>query len=118
MTEKANGKATVTKKEAVRQALAALGWDRPRAEMAKFIKDKFNLEMDLDHISSCKGEIQKESKAKKKKAAAPKQPAAKVEAPKHPASQGISLDDIELAKRLIERVGADSLKKLIGMLTK
>lgn len=120
MSEKGNGNAAkggITKIEGVRQALAALGTDAPRGDIQKFIKDHFGLEVHPDHISSCKGEILREKK--KKKPVTAKQPVVKKEqAPKSAAAHSVSLDDIESVKHLVERVGADSLKKLIAMLAK
>ncbi len=108
----------ITKKEAVRQSLEVLGWDTPRSDIAKHIKEHFGHDMDLDHISSCKGDIRREAKQKKKKAATTKSPAEKSETTKPLKSAGISFDDIESVKSLVERVGADGLKRLIGMLSK
>ncbi len=107
----------VTKKEAVRQTLAVLGWDAPRPKVAQHIKEHFGHDMDLDHISACKGDIRREAK-QKKKAAAMKAPTEKTETTKPAKSAGISFDDIESVKALVERVGADGLKRLIGMLSK
>lgn len=120
MAEKNNGNAAkggVTKKEAVRQALSALGMDAPRAELHKFIKEHFDLDVTPNHISSCKGEIQR-AKKPKKAATAAKAPAAKQEQPKPSVTHSIRLDDIESVKNLVDRVGADSLRKLIAMLAK
>jgi hypothetical protein len=120
MAEKSNGNAAkggVSKKEAVRQALSALGMEAPRLDLHKFIKEHYNLDMTLNHISSCKGEIQQEKKPKKAAMAA-KPPAAKQEQPKPSDANSIRFEDIESVKNLVERVGADSLRKLIAMLAK
>ena len=121
MSEKGNGSAAkggITKKEGVRQALAALGMDVARVEIQKFVKDHFGLEVNPDHISSCKSEILK-AKGKKKPAAAKQHVIEKEHSPKSAsAAHSVSLDDIESVKHLVERVGADSLKKLIVMLAK
>ncbi|HEY7159212.1 MAG TPA: hypothetical protein VH575_35035 [Gemmataceae bacterium] len=75
--------------------------------------------MNLDHISTYKGEIQKE---KGQKAVVAKPPAVQKEEPKQPASpapdSGISLKGIETVKDLVERVGADSLKRLIDVMAR
>ena len=121
MAEKTNGSAAkggMTKKEAVRQALIALGKDAPRPELHQFIKDHYNLDVALDHISSCKGEIQREKSPKKSVAAKPAAAKSAPAATQHAKGHGISLEDIESVKGLVERVGADSLKKLIAMLAK
>jgi hypothetical protein len=111
MAKKSNG---VTRKEAVRQALGTLGKDASRSDIQKFIKDKYSFEMNLDHISTCKGEIQKEQGHKKTVAqkAEPK-PLASA-----PPDSGISLKDIEAVKDLVERVGVASLKQLIDVMAR
>lgn len=119
-TNESTAKGSITRKEAVRQALAALSKDATRADLQKFIKDKYGFEMTLDHISNCKGEIQKE-KGHKKPAVASRVTARK-QTPTKAASaargDSISLRDIETVKDLVERVGADSLKKLIDVMAR
>lgn len=120
MSEKGNGNAAkggITKKEGVRQALAALGTDAARVEIQKFVKNHFGLEVNPDHISSCKSEILKQ-KGKKKPASATHHVAKKDPAPKSAAADSVNLHDIELVKHLVELYGTDSLKKLIAMLAK
>jgi hypothetical protein len=119
-TNESTAKGGITRKEAVRQALAALAKDATRADLQKFMKDHYGFEMTLDHISSCKSEIQKEKGHKKP--AVVKQPPATKEVPTKAASAArggsISLRDIETVKDLVERVGADSLKKLIDVMAR
>jgi hypothetical protein len=129
MTEKKDG--TVPKKaaggftrmDAVRQALATLGKDATRADIQKFVKDQHGFAMTLDHISTCKGEIRKE-KGRSKSALTKQPPATKVvstqPAPSAAARQapGISLEDIETVKDLVDRVGATSLTKLISVMAR
>jgi hypothetical protein len=116
--EKATG--DITRKEAVRQALNTLSKDASRSDIQKFIKDKHGFEITLDHISSCKSEIQKEKGHPKPAVARP--PTAQKQEPKKPASApqdgGISLADIETVKDLVERVGAISLRKLIDVMVR
>ncbi len=123
MPAKSNGstaKGGITRKEAVRQALARLSKDATRADIQKFIKDNYGFEMTLDHISNCKGEIQKE-KGPKKPAVA-RQATATKEAPTQTASAArggaISLRDIETVKDRVERIGAVDLKKLIDVMAR
>jgi hypothetical protein len=123
MAEKNTGtapKGGITKKDAVRQALATLGKDASRADIQKFVKDNSGHQMTLDHISNCKGEIHKEKGQTKKTVT--KQPAARKDEPRKPTtaprSHGISLTDIETVKSLVERVGANSLKKLIDVMAR
>ncbi len=123
MPAKTNGSAakdSITRKEAVRQALGALSKGATRADMQKFIKDNYGFEMTLDHISNCKGEIQKEKGPKTP--AVTRQATATKEAPTQTASAArggaISLRDIETVKDLVERVGAVDLKKLIDVMAR
>jgi hypothetical protein len=125
MAGKTNGASSrraggVTKIGAVAEALAALGKDASRADIQKFVKNKHGLEMTLDHISNCKGELRK-AKGHAKKAVA-KPPAGGKQEPKQPTTQpqahSISLTDIETVKDLVERVGPDSLRQLIGVLAR
>src|SRR5439155_2686025 len=134
MAKKANGKAGasapqkgMSKKEAVRRALAELGSDAKPSAMQPWIKQQFGIDMSTNHISASKGEIQSKSKkagkAKPaaKKLAAPK--AAAKQVPKTPAGTqarqatpaGISLLDIEAVKSLVRRVGADQLRALVNL---
>jgi hypothetical protein len=76
--------------------------------------------MTLDHISTYKGEIRKEKGHTE--TAVTKHPAVAKPEPKKPTpahkSDGISLNDIETVKGLVERVGANSLKKLIDVMAR
>jgi hypothetical protein len=126
MAERANGNAPkkanggITKIEAVKQALSKLGKDATRPDIQKFVKDNYRVEMTLDHISNCKGELRKKKGHAKKSVA--QQPTAGKHEPKQPTpaprSHGISLTDIEAVKDLVERVGAESLRQLIGVLAR
>ena len=123
MADKTNAtgpKGGITKMEAVRQALGKLGKDASRPDIQKFVKDTYGLQMTLDHISNCKGELRKK-KGPAKTAVAQQSAAAKSE-PKKPASgpkaHGISLEDIDTVKDLVERVGAGSLRKLIDVMSR
>jgi hypothetical protein len=54
----------MTKREAVRRALADLGEDAPPTQLQGHIREKFGIEMTTDHISTEKGAIRKEAAAK------------------------------------------------------
>jgi hypothetical protein len=116
--KKANG--SITKIEAVKQALGKLGEAASRPNIQKFVKDHYGLQMTLDHISNCKGELRKRKGPAK--TAVSQQPAAQKQEPKKPASgpkaDGISLEDIDTVKDLVERVGAGSLRKLIDVMAR
>jgi hypothetical protein len=123
----------ISKIEAVKRALQALGTSAARSELQAYIRDNFAIQMDLDHISSCKSDILRSqagrAKSKgKKKAQAPAKaattapapvPAPKAaSAPKAPSGPGISLRDIETVKDLVGRVGAGQLRGLIDLLAR
>ena len=109
----------ITKMEAVRRALKKMGREAKPADMQPYIKDTFGIEMTTDHISTYKGTIL--NKQAKKPAAAVTQaaPARKTQAPapRTPApteaADSILLDDVLTVKALLDRVGADRLRKLI-----
>src|SRR5262245_34854582 len=118
----AKKKNEMTKNEAVRQALAALGPDAKPMQMQPFIKEQFGIEMSTDHISTAKGEILRKQKAKKKPGPKPRAEQPAPERPKkqpaRAAANGISLQDIEAVQGLVGRVGPDQLKGLIDLLVR
>jgi hypothetical protein len=134
-TPNSAGKAgTLTKMDAVRQALAKLGRQAKPLQLQTFVKQHFGIEMTADHAKTCKAKALKErgrGKAKAAKAkpaarkpAAPKAaprvhaaPAApKAKAPAKANGSGVSLHDVEAVKGLIGRVGAGQLRALIDLL--
>jgi len=121
---KANG---MTKKDAVRKALDALGRDAKPAELKPFIKDNYGIDMTPEHITTAKGEILrgKGKPAAKKKAVAPRQPAARPQEPQPAGASrarngdgGISLQDLQTVMELVGRVGPDTLRSLIDLLAR
>jgi hypothetical protein len=119
----------VTKLDAVERAMQALGGDAKRDELRAFIKHTFGYEMSLDHISNAKGDLAKRAKrAKAKKAAASRvaalKPVAEAAIVQHatqaPSSNGkgrpasISVEDVLALRTLVDRVGAENLRKLIA----
>jgi hypothetical protein len=112
----------MTKMEAVRRALKALGKDALPAKLQPYIKQTFGIDMTPAHITTCKGDILR--KGRKKPGPKPKvqpEPLVRQSAPtpaKAAAKNGITLEDIQSVKGLIGRVGADHLKGLIDLLSK
>jgi hypothetical protein len=108
-----------TKREAVERALASLGRDAKPKRIQVFVKERFGIDMSPDHISNYKSDIRRR-KGKKRKgkggrpAAAPTAPAA---GPRT-APGAIPLADIDLAKGLVERLGAKRLHALIDVLAR
>jgi len=115
MAKKKSPGGKITKIEAVRRALAELGPDATPAVIQGFVKDRFGIEMTKDHASVSKGQLRRQA-AKAKPTASSERPAAKPPATASPAKGGIQLEDIAATKVLLERVGADELRKLIDLL--
>ncbi len=128
----------MSKKDAVEKGLQSLGNSATPTQLQKHIHDHYKIDMDLKHISTAKNKILKAAGANKpastkatatatmppaKQSAAPK-PASrmaglkKAMAPQGSQTAGISLNDIETVKDLVERVGATSLKKLIDVMAR
>jgi hypothetical protein len=115
--------ASMTKVEAVRRALQALGKDALPSKLQPYIKQTFGIDMTPAHITTCKGGILR--KGKKKPGPKPKvqpEPLVRQSAPTPPArpaaKNGITLEDIQSVKGLIGRVEPDQLKGLIDLLSK
>jgi hypothetical protein len=116
----------VTKQEAVRRALTALGKKALASDIQKHIKDTFGLDMTIDHIytakSSALGKGKKKGKKRRGKQAASAEPAAAPSVKPAPvaraAAGGISLEDVKVVKGLLGRVGADNLKGLVDLLAR
>jgi hypothetical protein len=119
----------MSKREAVRQALAELGEGATPTQLRGHILGTFGIEMSTDHISTEKGILRRKQAAAAKPAVAqpsaarqagPRKGAPKPQFVAAPPGDGraIGLEDIETAKGLVERVGADSLKKLIDVLAR
>jgi hypothetical protein len=121
----------ITKHEAVRRTLQAMGRKATPSQMQPYIKEKFNIEMSVNHISNSKSILLQ----KKKGGKGAKRPAAqgtaategeakegvgrkmvvqhKPAAPRGGKEAGIPLDDILYIKGLVGRVGPDQLHTLI-----
>jgi hypothetical protein len=60
-SEKNGGDQSISKIEAVRRAVKKLGGDAPAADIQKFVKKEFNLDMDLDKIYTYRWAANKEA---------------------------------------------------------
>jgi hypothetical protein len=119
-------KGSMTKKEAVRQALADLGPDAKPTQLQDHIKKKFSIDMTRGHIAVTKREIRnaaagkKKTRGKAKKTPAQGWAARQVEAAPlaraEGATQRVGLDDVEAVKGLLDRLGASSLRRLIDLM--
>jgi hypothetical protein len=106
--------------------LQDLGNEAKPLQIREHIKKRYHIEMSLDHISTVKGEILRETGQAKPaagKPTVPQRPIRKEDSAKGAKApgereQGINLKDIETVKDLVERVGAASLKKLIDVIAR
>ncbi len=111
----------ISKVDAVRKALAALGKEGMPGKIQEYVKKTFGIDMTIGHISNCKSELMRK---KTKKAAAPKAvaaapvlaPAVHAKAPTTSGGKGVSLQDVATVKGLVGRVGQGNLKSLIDLL--
>jgi hypothetical protein len=107
---------SVSKMSAVRQALAALGFEAKPPAIDRFIQDSFSLSIPHNMISSYKSQLKAEAKKKGKRRGRPpgSGAAAAVEAGSKPAIGGnVSWKDLEEVKSLTGRLGKEKLRKLV-----
>jgi hypothetical protein len=109
----------ISKMEAVRQALAALGKDAGPAEILPFIKEKFGVVMSTDMAYNYKSTALKKKRGKKRGPKPGRKAAAAATAPSNGrTTEGISLDDIQAVKALADKLGADKVWRLAQVLAK
>jgi hypothetical protein len=113
----------VSKMDAVREALRQLGWDAKPAQIQGFIKEKFGVEMTLDHISNYKSDIRRKSGKGKKRGRKPgPKPAAAGAAPKAAANSRrrshLSIQEADTLRRLLRDVEPGALKGMIDVLSR
>ena len=122
--------------EAVKRALAKLGKATKPAELQVYVQKVFGIEMNRDHVKTCKGKILRQdappgktgaAKPAKKpaapKAAAPKPVVAKAKPTTRAVAMpngvsGISLGDLQTLKELVARVGPTQLRTLFDLLAR
>jgi hypothetical protein len=110
----ANGEA-ISKMEAVRRILKEFGKDTKPLEIQDHLKKQFRIKMDTSVISTYKGTILKARK-KPGKPKGPK-PSPAMAAP-GTFTVEISLDDIRAVKALADKIGAEKVQQLAGVLAK
>jgi hypothetical protein len=99
---RANG---ITKVEAVRRALKALGNDATPSQLQPYIKQTFGIEMTPAHITTCKGVILR--KGKKKPGPKPKEPSETIAA--NTTTAGPPLNKLDAVKRTLAALGPDAM---------
>ena len=92
----------VTQKDMVREALDSKGWKVPPLDLQEFIKGKHGVELASNIISNYKSVIKKEDGLTD----AP---------PERGAAAGLNLADLEAVKGLVNRLGAEQVKRLAAM---
>lgn len=111
----------ISKSDAVRKAVAE-GWTKP-AEGAMFVKTMYGIEISPSHFSNIKSTLRLGKKRRgrppggKNRVKAEAQP---VPAPSTRAARtsgGIEIEAIAQVKELVNRVGAETVKKLVTMLS-
>jgi hypothetical protein len=119
------GQGGMTKLDAVRQALEALGSDAKPLAIQSYLKDRLGMEVKTNLISVYKKDLARRAKRPAAQEATAKKGEAKVGAgdnrtirqPKPPAAggkeAGIPLDDILYVKGLVGRFGPEQLHTLI-----
>jgi hypothetical protein len=110
--------ASITKKEAVQQALTELGRAAKAADLQQYAKEKFGLDISANLAKEYKGDLVKKllpvkGPAGKKPAASKPAMPAKPAPQASPVARGIPLKDILTIKELVGRLGAKPLHVLI-----
>lgn len=118
--------ATVTKTDAVKQAVAQLGKDAKGTAIIAFAKDKFNLAISPSHVSNIKSTLKGRRKKRVRRTLAAAN-AAVVPAPvaastvvaskNGKAGLAVALDDLERISELAKRYGAAGLTRLVGVMS-
>jgi hypothetical protein len=95
-----------------------VGADAKLADLQAVIRERFGITISTNHISTERGRIRKEAQPKARPAAKKAAPKRTVAAPAAPAVQeagGFGLEDIQAARHLLGRLGAERLKGLIDV---
>jgi hypothetical protein len=112
-------KETISKLDAMRQAVAKLGKDAPLADLLKTIKQDFGINLDRALAYNYKSIVssQKAPTSAKRRGRKPgRKPAAA--ASKARTTAGITIDDIQAVKSLADRIGAEKVRELATVLAK
>jgi hypothetical protein len=125
MADKKRGNGGMTKREAVRLAMADMGPEARPAQLVGHIRSKFGIDMTVGHVAVERRKLLLKTGGGKRPAGRrPGRPSAGKTAarttglltPANGTALTIDLEDIQAVKDLVERVGADSLRKLIDVL--
>jgi hypothetical protein len=110
-------KETISKLEAMRQAVGKLGQDAPLVDLLKFIKQTYGITLDRALAYNYKSlASSKPAKAKRRGRKPGSKPAAS--AATGGKAGGITLADIQEVKALADRLGAEKVSQLAAVLAK
>jgi hypothetical protein len=110
-------KETISKLDAMRQAVAKLGKDAPLADLLKTIKQDFGINLDRALAYNYKSLVSSKAATGKRRGRKPgRKPAAVAVDGRRTAS--ITIDDIQAVKALADRIGAEKVKELAQVLAK
>jgi len=104
---------TMSKKEAVKRSLKKLGRGAMPLAIRADVKRRFDIDLTADYAGRLKAEVLGKGPAARKPAAEEQSPAEGGDGN----GPAIPLDDILTLKSLVDRVGADRLRTLIGVLS-
>ena len=94
----------VTQKSMVEAALGEKGWGASPLELQSSIRDKFGVEMPTNYISNYKSQLKSGGAKAGAKAGAKRGPKPKA---------GVQFADLEAVQGMVNRLGADQVKKLV-----
>jgi hypothetical protein len=127
-TKKKTRAGGITKIEAVWRALGDLGSEAKAAQIQQYIKDKFGIDMSVDHITTNKGKIRRGEAGPRTAVATPAAAPATADQKTEPKkatlkppaikggdgqANGIPLNDILYVKQLVGRFGPHQMHTLI-----
>jgi hypothetical protein len=107
----------ISKMEAVRRALSKLGRDAKPSAIQDFIRSQFQIHMETNMISNYKSHLSKKAAGRSRMTRRPAGQAAVARATRAAAGSGITLEDVRAVKELTDRMGADKVRELAGVLS-
>ncbi len=105
------------KTEAVKRALRRLGMDAMPADIAKWVRKKYGIDMDKSHVSTVKSNLLRQLREQEGEVpAAPVYSPVQEEEPMPGAdTEMLSIAELLLIKELVRRIGAERLRDLADL---
>lgn len=110
------GKGSISKMEAVRQALAEHGPNIMPSQILEFVKTKFGVTMSPSMVSNYKSTLSKKMTGRSAVVRQPRGRRAATASDGAASPTTISMADLTELKRLVDRLGADRIKELTRVL--